>query len=145
MSCYHANISIYLKEGQSYSCCMICHVFDELAYPGCICFYVYSQIINYITTSFSPTFSCSFSSFSGPLLFSPLLHLFQALHVWWPCCLIRSWRWPTSETRAESFAIKTAMPSLYRTTTNLTSWKNARGSRRLVREQLQSRLFSADY
>lgn len=79
--------------------------------------------------------SLFFLSVSGP----PPLPLFQVLHVWWPCCLIRSWRWPTLETHVEFFAIKTATPFLYRTIINLTSSKNARGSRKLVRKQLQSR------
>ena len=66
------------------------------------------------------------------------LHLFQGPHVWWPYCLIRSWMWPTLETRGVSSAIKTATPFLYRMTTNLTSWKNARGSRKPVRKQMKA-------
>lgn len=66
------------------------------------------------------------------LLLYPSPPLFQELHVWWPCCLIRSWRWLMLETHAEFFAIKTAMPFLYRTTTNLTSSRSVRGSRRPV-------------
>lgn len=52
----------------------------------------------------------------------------------------------------EFFVIKMATPFLYHMTTNLTSSKNARGSKRLVRKLLQSgpadfsaiRLFAAE-
>lgn len=94
-------------------------------------------IVKCLYISFPTIFSSS-SSFSGPLSLTSLLHLLQVLHVWSPCCLIRSWLWPTSETHVEFFAIKTAMPFLYHMTTNLTSLKNARGSRRLVSKLLQS-------
>lgn len=69
----------------------------------------------------------------GPSRSLSLLHLFQVLPVWWPSCLIRSWPWPTWETRGASSVIKTATLFPYHTTTNLTSWKNARGSRKPVR------------
>lgn len=84
--------------------------------------------------NFTALFLCSKHLPVGPSHSLSLLHLFQVLPVWWPSCLIRSWPWPTWETRGVSSVIKTATLFPYHTTTNLTSWKNARGSRKPVRK-----------
>lgn len=81
-----------------------------------------------------------------PLWFSHISSLFQALHVWWLCSLIKSWLWLTSETLVEFCVIKMGKPFLYRMTINRTSSRNARGSRKPVRKLLQcwlSFLFNA--
>ena len=102
-----------------------------------IYFVLYYFIVFYLVTWLKfPTWDYKWLNWTE-LSPSPL-HLPQVPHVWWPCCPIRSWPWPTWEIHAESCAIKTAMPFLYRTTTNLTSSKSARGSRRLVSETFLS-------